>query len=49
MMVKYYIFTFASNTTNYDLNYIAIIVGLITGIVMPLISNILPIQKAFSR
>lgn len=43
------IFSYAENTTNYNLSLGAIILGVCLGTLLPLISNILPIQRALSK
>ncbi len=43
------IFSYAENTTTYALSTGAIILGVCLGLILPLISNILPIQRALSK
>lgn len=43
VIVRGFIFYYAENSTNYDLSVGAVILGVCLGIVLPLISNILPI------
>jgi hypothetical protein len=43
------IFYYAENTTTYALSTGAIILGVCLGLILPLISNILPIQRALSK
>ena len=47
--VSFLLFDFAAEITSYSLHYTAIIIGFLLGILMPLISNILPIIRALSK
>lgn len=49
LIVRYMIFIYAENTTNYDLSSGSIILGVMLGIFLPIISNIIPIQRALSK
>lgn len=48
-MIGYLIFNWAAEITSYQLHYTAIIIGFLLGILMPLLSNILPIMRALSK
>jgi predicted membrane-bound spermidine synthase len=43
LMVRYFIFGYAQNTTDYYLSDNSILIGVLLGIFLPLISNIYPI------
>jgi ABC-type antimicrobial peptide transport system permease subunit len=49
LIVRYMIFIYAENTTNYDLSQGSIILGVMLGIFLPIISNIILIQRALSK
>lgn len=49
MLTRFFIFIYAQNTTDYDLSGGAILLGCLIGIFLPILSNILPIQKALSK
>lgn len=47
--VGFLVFDWAAEFTTYQLHYTAIIIGFLLGILMPLLSNILPIVRALSK
>lgn len=47
--VSYLIGSFSATSPNYTLSEIAIILGVVLGILLPLISNIVPISRALSK
>ena len=49
LIVRYFIFTTSQNTTTYDLSVGSAILGCIIGIFLPIIANIIPIQRALSK
>lgn len=49
LVVKYVVFNFAQNTADYNMSGGAIALGASLGILLPLVSNIIPIQRALSK
>lgn len=49
LIVRYLIFIYAENTTDYSLSNGSIILGSSLGIFLPIAANIIPIQKALSK
>jgi len=48
VVVAYGIYIFSQNASTYKLSLSAVILGIVLGLVLPLVSNILPIQQAMS-
>ena len=48
-LARFIIFDYSQNTTTYALSIAAILLGMFLGLVIPLISNIIPIQRALSK
>jgi ABC-type antimicrobial peptide transport system permease subunit len=49
LIVRYFIFVFAQNNTDYSLSPGSVILGTALGIFLPMLSNIIPIQRALSK
>jgi ABC-type antimicrobial peptide transport system permease subunit len=49
IIARYFIFSLAQTTTDYNMSTGAIILGVVLGLVLPLIANILPIKRALSK
>ena len=49
LIARFMVFSFANNTSDYDLSPTSIWLGFFIGIVLPVISNVLPIQRALSK
>ena len=49
IVVRSLIFMFAKNTTDYALSSSALLLGILLGILLPLVANLLPIKRALSK
>jgi len=49
IVVRYIIFSFSANSTNYQLSTTAVIIGICMGLFIPFFSNIIPIQRALGK
>lgn len=47
--IRYILFTLANNSTNYALTTSSIIIGVLTGIIIPIIANYAPISVALGK
>ena len=47
--IRMVIFLYAANSSTYDLTEISIVIGVLFGLIMPLISNYFPIQSAMGK
>lgn len=49
IIVRYLIFVYAQNSTDYALSDSSIILGTLVGILLPIFANIIPIQRALGK
>jgi hypothetical protein len=49
IIARYFVFSLAQSTTDYNMSVGAVILGVSLGLILPLISNILPIKRALSK
>jgi hypothetical protein len=49
IIIRFFVFKLSQNTTDYDISVGALILGIVLGLLLPLIANVLPIKRALGK